>query len=91
MNSSLAFKRALEAVERELVNVQLDLATRNVESALLELHYIPDQLRVPAGSPDGGQWTDEGRQNDLFPATSVIQDENSGADARFRELTVRLP
>ena len=22
--------------------------------------YRPDQLRVPAGNPDGGQWTDEG-------------------------------
>jgi hypothetical protein len=25
-----------------------------------EAKYPPDQLRVPAGSPDGGQWTDGG-------------------------------
>lgn len=24
------------------------------------MKYRPDQLRVPAGNPDGGQWTDEG-------------------------------
>lgn len=49
-----------DAVEREPVNLQLDLATRNLENALLELRYIPDQPRVPAGNPDGGQWTDVG-------------------------------
>ena len=26
--------------------------------------YCPDQLRVPAGNPDGGQWTDEGGDGD---------------------------
>jgi hypothetical protein len=26
----------------------------------LERHYRPDQPRVPAGNPDGGQWTDAG-------------------------------
>ena len=26
----------------------------------LELRYAPDQLRVPAGNPDGGQWTSGG-------------------------------
>src|SRR5438093_876279 len=24
-------------------------------------HFNPDQLRVPAGHPDGGQWTRDGR------------------------------
>jgi hypothetical protein len=36
-----------------------------VQSALAraegyDYKYRPDQLRVPAGNPDGGQWTDEG-------------------------------
>lgn len=26
----------------------------------IERKYRPDQARVPAGNPDGGQWTDEG-------------------------------
>ncbi len=30
---------------------------RNARRFLLEWRYDPDQPRVPAGSPDGGQWT----------------------------------
>ncbi len=30
--------------------------------AALEQHYRPDQPRVPAGRPEGGQWTSIGRQ-----------------------------
>lgn len=30
--------------------------------ALYERKYRPDQPRVPAGDPAGGQWTSEGRQ-----------------------------
>lgn len=29
---------------------------------LLERHYNPDQPRVPAGNPDGGEWMDGGRR-----------------------------
>ena len=33
---------------------------RFVEAKRDGVKYRPDQLRVPAGNPDGGQWTDEG-------------------------------
>ena len=29
-----------------------------MQRALLELRYAPDQPRIAAGNPDGGQWTD---------------------------------
>jgi hypothetical protein len=60
MNSNLAIKRALDELEYAIADLRFDLATRNLERVLLELRYIPDQPRVPAGNPDGGQWTDEG-------------------------------
>lgn len=39
-----------------------DLAAMKMRLALMRLmlKYSPDQPRVPAGSPDGGQWTDGG-------------------------------
>ena len=30
----------------------------------LEQYYRPDQPRVPAGTPEGGQWTDAGSSRD---------------------------
>jgi len=36
------------------------LAALNRLSLALEAKYSPDQPRVPAGNPDGGQWTDAG-------------------------------
>jgi hypothetical protein len=41
----------------ETVAMRLQLNLREVRDARLELHYSPDQPHVPAGSPDGGQWT----------------------------------
>lgn len=55
MNSNLAIKRALDELEYAIADLRFDLATRNLERVLLELRYIPDQPRVPAGNPDGGQ------------------------------------
>jgi hypothetical protein len=60
MNSNLAIKRALDELEYAIIDLQLDFAARNLERALLELRYIPDQPRIPAGNPDGGQWTSYG-------------------------------
>jgi len=44
-------------IESETIALQLHLATRMMQRALLELRYA-GQPRVPAGAPDGGQWTD---------------------------------
>jgi hypothetical protein len=51
--------------ERELGRARYELAALGVKLALLRLavqafKYSPDQPRVPAGNPDGGQWTSEG-------------------------------
>lgn len=44
-------------MEKAAAEARLYLATSRLKSALLEGRYRPDQPRVPAGSPDGGQWT----------------------------------
>lgn len=41
-------RREFAVIERELMELKLDLLARK---------YRPDQPRVPAGNPDGGQWT----------------------------------
>lgn len=48
-----------EAAEMRLRRLRAEL--RDVQ-IYLQYHrkYRPDQPRVPAGNPDGGQWTDEG-------------------------------
>jgi hypothetical protein len=38
--------------------------------SLLERHYNPDQPRVPAGSPDGGEWMDGGGSG--YPARARL-------------------
>jgi hypothetical protein len=47
-------------MEQAIAEARLNLAASRIKSALLETRYRPDQPRVPAGSPDGGQWTDDG-------------------------------
>ena len=49
----------LERVRDQLATLQLELALLRVERAFA-LKYRPDQPRVPAGNPDGGQWTPGG-------------------------------
>ena len=50
----------------ELLRLMSDLAALRVQLAFIKLDlvlrrkYRPDQPRVPAGNPDGGQWTSEG-------------------------------
>jgi hypothetical protein len=45
----------LEHLHRLVKDLRIDLALRR-----LRHKYSPDQPRVPAGNPDGGQWTDGG-------------------------------
>jgi hypothetical protein len=51
-----------EEFERELLQVRRDLTALKFELALRRIFhkYSPDQPRVPAGSPEGGQWTSGG-------------------------------
>lgn len=53
-------------VERDLGRLVRGIHLLRTEMQFLRLHLIlragfrPDQLRVPAGNPEGGQWTDGG-------------------------------
>lgn len=48
-----ADRRGLAEFKRPIAEIRLDLA----HLALLRKAYNPHQPRVPAGNPDGGQWT----------------------------------
>ena len=37
--------------------------TRSLTAPLVKDGFDPDEPRVPAGSPDGGQWTSEGNED----------------------------
>jgi hypothetical protein len=60
-----AFHRLAEDIRADIEHARALLRrhvafVREIRSArrfLLEWRYDPDQPRVPAGSPDGGQWT----------------------------------
>ena len=41
----------------------------------VEAKYSPDQPRVPAGSPDGGQWTDGSSDGIVLPEIVVTPDD----------------
>jgi len=50
---------AQEQFERELLQLRWEVKKLKLEHELwrFEQKYSPDQPRVPAGSPQGGQWT----------------------------------
>jgi hypothetical protein len=49
-----------DAFEHELLHLRWLVKSMRLELALRRFQekYSPDQPRVPAGNPDGGQWTD---------------------------------
>ncbi|MBI4923904.1 MAG: hypothetical protein HY834_19395 [Devosia nanyangense] len=49
--------RATRWLEHENAVARFDLTIRAFRRALLEQRYRPDQPRVPAGRPEGGEWT----------------------------------
>lgn len=51
-------------MRRELASIEVGLALLKLERALAR-KYRPDQPRVPAGSPDGGEWTSGGGSDDV--------------------------
>ena len=48
----------LRAIRRELIGIEIDLRFMQLTQVLRK--FNPDQPRVPAGNPDGGQWTSDG-------------------------------
>lgn len=53
-----AEREELLTLKREIVALKAEIKFRKFLRALKA--YNPNQLRVPAGNPDGGQWTGEG-------------------------------
>jgi len=63
------YAAALRAEREHLLKLQSELAALKAEIKFQRLRralkaYNPDQPRVPAGNPDGGQWTSDGGQGD---------------------------
>ena len=61
-NEAIALDPEFEA---EVLRLRRDIASLRFEFELSKLgssrrKYLSDQPRVPAGNPDGGQWTSEG-------------------------------
>ena len=69
-----------EALEQGLLRLRRQLADLKFEVALRRIFhkYSPNQPRVPAGNPDGGQWTDDGGQGGRF---RIAQLDGSITDA----------
>jgi hypothetical protein len=60
--SSIEERRLVAAIRRAAWHVdaaRVELALENLKQACLKANFNPNQPRVPAGNPDGGQWTSE--------------------------------
>ncbi len=86
----LARTRALERAEAKRLKRRSDAAWDKFiaafkrhwnacRKALHPSHYDPNQPRVPAGHPDGGQWTSDGPET--VPATGGANDPRVLSDA----------
>jgi len=82
----IAAKRAAERREVQELRRKSDLAYENLlrvfDRYTRQHKYSPDQPRVPAGNPDGGQWTDGGGSGSGHDDDAAVQD--SGALAQDR-------
>jgi hypothetical protein len=52
-------------VQREIASLRLELALLRLGETWRKANFNPNQPRVPAGNPDGGQWTGEGGHTDF--------------------------
>ena len=74
LKSDRSFLTELAADRAELLRLRSELAALRADlrfRQLLGKAYNPNQPRVPAGNPDGGQWTSGGvRPSRVKPSTS---------------------
>jgi len=81
-------QRSARGLSRAIALATLELKLYNFVQAL-ERRYAPDQPRVPAGNPDGGQWTSGGNLGALPDAlsgrkpTSVVRVAAKKPDIKF--------
>lgn len=84
-----------DAFERELLELRWLVKSLRTDFLLRGLRdkYSPNQPRVPAGSPDGGQWTSGGGtgRNDPRVISDVTPDNNAIPDAQYAQGRARGP
>jgi hypothetical protein len=88
----------LPGYDSELMNLRCDLAALKVKVAALKLYrqlkaYDPDQPRMPAGSPQGGQWipSSGGGSGDATQTSETGQDSSSDSLSTVREFQIAAP
>jgi hypothetical protein len=78
--------RNLADVEDDLFSLKLDLLRKDMLALREEFDFLkkyrPDQPRVPAGVPTGGQWTRDGSNSGSTP--SAVTQGVSGGNGAFR-------
>jgi hypothetical protein len=74
-----------DELEREVLRLRHDFAQLKLEYELRRFHqkYSPDQPRVPAGNPDGGQWTSGGGSGAGHDSGDAPQDSEPLAQDRW--------
>jgi hypothetical protein len=71
------------------VPIEANVGGEGVKDALVVQKYSPDQPRIHAGNPDGGQWTngdESGSSNALTTRSDVNADSTPGRSVRFAAL-----
>lgn len=68
-----ALKHFILDLKQEIAAQRFLLAGRRLVALLRKANFNPAQLRVPAGSPDGGQWTDTGSGTGSSGEATVIR------------------
>lgn len=76
-------RRSTDDYDQELLQIRTDLASTRLSFLLLKLglelkRYNPGQPRVPAGSREGGRWTDGKSVQSLFDRLKPRTDWASG-------------
>lgn len=87
MRSFLCFQTSIYRLKWHIAAANLERASA-VLAAELEQRYRPDQPRVPAGNPDGGQWT-RGPQT-LAPIISDANPDSLVPGAQYAQTEVSL-
>ncbi len=82
-----AVRRDFDELQRDVAALRLRLAADVRSDVLRTLKYNPDEPRVPAGSPQGGQWTSEdGSSTSPTPAAAAEQHQGSNADPHVAQI-----
>lgn len=79
-------------LEWSLAARRFQIAYARHVQALIKAGFNPDQPRVPAGNPDGGQWTSaagNGRLNDPHIVSDVTPDNDWKPGARYAQNPTR--